>query len=49
MHEPSDSDEGLDRPRDITIHVVGPRWGPSHLLALDPGCAAFAATLGFVV
>ena len=36
-------------PRDMAIHVVGPRWGPAHLLALDPGCAAFAATLGFVV
>ncbi len=36
-------------PRDMAINVVGPRWGPAHLLALDPGCAAFAATLGFVV
>ncbi len=36
-------------PREMAIHVVEPRWGPAHLLALDPGCAAFAATLGFVV
>ena len=36
-------------PRDLAIHVVGPRWGPGHLLALAPGCVAFAATLGFVV
>ncbi len=33
----------------MAIHVVGPRWGPAHLLAFDPGCAAFAATLGCVV
>ncbi len=36
-------------PRDMAIHVVGPRWGQAHRLAVDPGCAAFAATLGFVV
>ena len=36
-------------PRDMAIHVVGPRWGPAQRMALDPGCAAFATTLGFVV
>ncbi len=29
--------------------IVGPRWGPAHALAADPGCAAFAATLVSVV
>ena len=33
----------------MAIQIVGPRWGPAHFLALDPGCAAYAATLGFVV
>ena len=31
-------------PRDMAIQIVGPRWGPAHLLAMDPGCTAFAAT-----
>jgi hypothetical protein len=35
--------------RDMAIQIVGPCWGPAHRLAFDPGCAAFAATLGFVV
>ena len=36
-------------PRDMAIHVVGRCWGPAHLLALDPGCAALPATLDVVV
>jgi hypothetical protein len=29
--------------------IVEPRWGSCLMLDVDPGCAAFAATLGFVV
>ena len=36
-------------PPDMANYVVGPRWGAAHVLALNPGCAAFAATLGSVV